>query len=269
VAQHRYRELDILRGIAIVLMVIYHLAYDLAVFGGYNLNVWSGGWWFVARASATTFLLLVGVCFAISWSRTCTMQRGTVTSWLHAYPKYLHRGLFVFGCGMMVSLATWFIAPDAFVKFGILHLIGVSILLLPLFHKLKNINVVLGLVLLWLPTRLPAYLPISLRAYLGPLGPLGPFGPFGTLFAILGLPPPGFASLDYFPLLPWFGVVLLGLAIGQTLYVHHTDWRSQLETKNYQLKTLQWLGKRSLAVYLLHQPILIAILLLIGAVTIN
>jgi len=251
----------IVRGIAIVLMGIYHLAFDLAYFGGYEIDVWSGGWKLLARTSVTLFLLLVGACFAISYDRTLHTlstpqpfpRKGLGRSrkaWT-IYPKYLKRGLAIFVCGMAISAATWAVAGDAYVKFGILHLIGVSTLLLPFFFKCKILNVPLGVLILSIPSLLSL-----------------PSIP-SKLFFPLGLPYPGFQSLDYFPLIPWFGVILLGLSIGQILYIKHTQWRNDLPLTAHRSPLLRLLGRHSLLLYLLHQPILIIVLFSLGIITRN
>ena len=92
----RYPELDVLRSLAIIGMIIYHGAYDLVSFYAWNIDIFTGPWKLFERSIALTFLLLVGISFAISYQRT-TKER----VWL----KFLRRGLVVFGCGMLVSIA--------------------------------------------------------------------------------------------------------------------------------------------------------------------
>lgn len=248
VSQVRYPEVDALRGLAIVLMIVYHLAFDLMYFGNFNLDVLSGGWKLLARTSAILFLLLVGVSFAISFERSRKQRSGP-----YLYMKYVKRGAKIFAFGMLISFATYFIDPYAYVKFGILHLIGVSTLLLPLFFKFKTINMFLAFLLL-LPVYLPTSLPASVNAHWA--------FPFG-------FPYPGFQSLDYFPLIPWFGVIMLGLRIGQKLYVEGSSWRSQFFILRSSFSILPWLGRNSLPIYLLHQPFLFLALSFLGLITIN
>ena len=121
---HRYPELDLLRTGAILGMIIYHAAYDLTAFYGWNIDITHGEWKVFERVIAITFLLLVGISFAISYSRTKPEQ---------VWTKFLKRGLIVFGCGLLVSLVTYFLDPPTYVRFGILHLIGLSLILLPFF----------------------------------------------------------------------------------------------------------------------------------------
>lgn len=216
----RFPELDLLRSAAIIGMIVYHAAYDLESYYGWPvLRSLGVGGLFFERVIAITFLLLVGVSFAISHNRT---EKHLI------WRKFLKRGCIVTACGMLVSVVTYVVDPTTFVRFGILHLIGVSILLLPLFARFGWRNAAIGIV----------------------LGVIG-----------MQLPPPHFASVDYFPLLPWFGIVLIGAAIGQHLYIHHLDWREKIPTlltNHYPLLT--HISRHSLPIYLIHQPILIAVL---------
>jgi uncharacterized membrane protein len=75
----------------------------------------------------------------------------------------------------------------------------------------------------------------------------------------LGIEPTNHVYADYFPLIPWSGVVLLGIFLGNTLYTNG-ERRYPLPLSSMPFMPLQWLGERSLMLYLLHQPILVAIL---------
>jgi uncharacterized membrane protein len=77
-SEERYRELDALRGIAVLLMIFYHLAFDLAYFYDWGIPVMSGPWMTLVNATATMFFLLVGICFVISWERRCLDMRQRV-----------------------------------------------------------------------------------------------------------------------------------------------------------------------------------------------
>lgn len=222
--KYRYLEVDLLRTLAILMMIAYHFAYDLEFYYGWDIGIFEGiGWIFLRQSTAALFLLLVGVSFAISWDRTPT------------YRKYLKRGLGVIACGMLVSAATYWWEPETYVRFGILHMIGASILLLPLFTKMKEGSAVVGLIIM-----------------------------------ILGMimPPPTFTSVDYFPLIPWFGVVLLGYAIGHALYIRQRGFRGSSSDSSAssdspharRRRALAWPGRHALILYLLHQPLLLLLL---------
>ncbi len=241
--QHRHIEVDLLRTVAISCMVLYHASYDLWAFYNWDINPFAGGWWLLARSTATLFLLLVGVSFAISRNRTVAADGA---SHKVAWRKYLRRGLIIFSCGMLVSLATYLFDPATFVRFGILHMIGVSVLLLPLFARLQEWSVLLGSAVIaggWI-----------VRGQSGPTSLLIPFG----------ITPPGFASVDYFPLLPWFGVVLIGYALGHAVYVR-LRFRSALTYDAPLARFLAWPSRHALLIYMLHQPLLLLLLLAISA----
>ncbi len=235
----RFWEIDCLRGVAIVMMVSYHLAWDLAFVGLADIDVVRGGWLVFQRATATIFLLLVGVSLQLSGTRARLAQRSQRAVWR----RQIRRGFTVLGWGMMVSLITWIVLREAFVRFGILHLIGVSLLLASPFLALGVWNLVLG---------------AGLIVVGGALQTVTVDGPW---LLWLGLRPADFATVDYYPLLPWFGVVLIGLGLGQLLY---RDYVRQIALPDLAgaapVRLLRWLGQHALAIYLLHQPVLFMLL---------
>ncbi|MBU2214060.1 DUF1624 domain-containing protein [Patescibacteria group bacterium] len=223
----RFIEIDLLRTLAIVMMVIYHTGYDLAFFHGFDFNPLTGGWKLLARSTATLFLLLVGISFVISWERN------------PRFTKILKRGLTILAFGMLITFVTYFWAPETYIRFGILHMIGVSMMLLPFFRKMREFNALIGLVILLSTATILNSKFLILNS---------------ELFLPFGITPPNFLSLDYYPLLPWFGVVLIGLALGDFFYI-----RSKRIPKptNRILKLLSFPGKHALIIYLIHQPIII------------
>jgi uncharacterized membrane protein len=239
----RYWEIDALRGVAIVMMVVYHLVYDLTLFGYYQANVFIGPWRVFARVTATLFILLVGVSLTLSHARISRKASG----W-SLYENYLLRGLKLLGWGMVITLAAQVYTGRASIIFGILHLIGTATILAYPFLSLHLANLVLGAAI------------IALGVYLNELPVTHDW------LLVLGLKsPPTVYQLDYFPLLPWFGVALLGLFAGQFLYPGGRR-RFNLPGLGERpgVQELAWLGRRSLLVYLAHQPLLIAVLTLVG-----
>lgn len=239
----RYWEIDALRGIAIVMMVIYHLVFDLGLFGYYQGSATTGPWRVFARVTAVLFISLVGISLAISYARRSQQDR----RW-GLYKKYLARGLKLIGWGMLITLATWMFMGKVVIIFGILHLIGTVTILAYPFLSLRWVNLPIGVALIALGMHLNQ-LPVSYPWLL-----------------LLGLRPRWLLQLDYFPLLPWFGVALVGMFIGQYLYPDGAR-RFKLPVWGSQpgIKELVWLGNRSLAIYLIHQPILFAVLNAISA----
>lgn len=239
---HRHIELDLLRTLAVFGMVLYHAAYDLRMFYGWDIDAFSGGWWLLARGTANLFLLLVGASFALSWDRTIADQ-----TFSRAWRKYLRRGAMVFACGVSISVATYLFDPATYVRFGILHLIGVGIALLPLFARFRAWNLVIG------------------GAAIAAGFTVREWDTQTSLLLPLGITPSGFTSIDYFPLLPWFGVVLIGYALGYAVYVHR-HFKSPLRCTSVLCQSLTWPGRHALPIYFLHQPVLLICLWMMSAV---
>jgi len=236
----RYGEIDMARGVAILMMVLYHTLFDLSFFRIVSLEVSEGFWRYFAFATATVFLLVVGISLTISHSRIPEgFSAGRVAL------KYAKRGTGIFLLGLFITLGTWLYLKEGFIIFGILHLIGVSIVLSPLFFRFKKWNTALGLLCI-------------LAGYI--LAPLE--GPVWLL--PLGVHPVSFWSVDYEPLFPWFGCVLIGMGLGEYLYPGGLRGFTPLQVPGIIEQPLAFLGKNSLLIYLVHQPVII---LLIAAVT--
>ncbi|MBI4020946.1 MAG: DUF1624 domain-containing protein [Candidatus Aenigmarchaeota archaeon] len=221
----RLGEVDTARGVAIILMLISNLQFDLAYFAGFSF---SPEWTVLARATAALFLLLVGV------SLTLSRARGPRPG------KFVKRGLRIFGYGLVVTAASWVAVGDSLILFGILHLIGIAIILsVPLLARPVAAAVAGVLVIIaGLATAWPTWL-----LWLGPAT--------------------GYFSVDYTPLLPWWGVVLLGIAAGHTLFPGGRGRGTSDRFRALPLRVLAGLGRRSLLIYLIHQPIFLALITLV------
>lgn len=247
-AQKRFWEIDFLRGIAILLMIIFHALYDFNYFGGYNFDLDSGPWAIVGRTSAIMFIVVVGISLTLSRSRAAEMNLTKP----ELYQKYLKRGVRIFSWGLLITLITWLFLRDEVIVFGILHFIGLSIILAYPFLRLRTFNLLIG-----------AGIIVS--------------GLYVREFAFdfpwllwLGFMPYGFHTLDYFPVLPWFGVTLMGIFAGNSLYPDHTrKFFLKDRTGFFTVRLFCMLGRRSLLIYLIHQPALIVVLYLLGFVDIG
>lgn len=238
----RLWEIDAWRGVAMIMMVIYHFVWDLHGLGGYDIAVRSGFWKYFQLATASSFIAIVGVALAVRY------QRMTAPGGAH-YAPIFQRGLQVFSWGLVVGAVTYLFQPSQYVRFGILHLIGLSILIAYPFLRFRRLNLILGISLL----------------LLGKLAPLvvQQTGWLDWLVAGQFVRP----AFDYFPVIPWFGVVLIGIFIGNTLYRAGTR-RFPLPDLSHLLpaRLLRLMGQNSLLLYLIHQPILIAVLTLLGLI---
>ena len=243
----RLWEVDALRGVAILMMVLYHLLFDLSALGGFPIDVYTGFWRLWARATATLFISLAGLSLTLSFA----LARGRTAPGVSLFPKFLRRGLGVFGCGLLVTAGTWLLYPDEVVTFGILHFIGAGIVLAYPFLRLGWWNLPLGLGCLAAGLALQSQ-NVAL--------------PFPWLLWV-GLPPVRYATFDYFPLLPWFGLILLGIWLCGRLYA---GGRRAFPLPDLggapPVRLLDFLGRHSLLIYLIHQPILMGGLVLLGII---
>jgi len=233
----RYEEIDVIRGIAVFMMVIFHAVFDLSFFGISAIEVSTGFWRSFALATASLFLLLAGISLTISDARA-----GKKHDVPHRFLRSLKRGATIFGLGLLVTLATWLYLKEGYVIFGILHLIGISIILGWFFLRLGKWNLPLGIA--WIITGVAIVSQIR--------GPLA--------LAWIGMYPGGFSSVDYTPLFPWFGVFLAGIGLGTLLYPGgKREW--QVPRLNEPIaRALAFPGRHSLIIYLVHQPVILFII---------
>lgn len=231
----RIWELDAFRGIAILAVILVHLLFDLKYFLGVSLGYDNTVFQFVKQYGGVVFVVLSGICV--------TLGR-----------RSFRRGLIVFGCAMAVTLVTLAMvwlgldSGSVVVRFGVLHLLGIAMLLWPLLRRLPTwVMVAIGL-------------PVVVLGYWFQTFHVSP----GWLFP-LGLTSAGFSSSDYFPLFPHLGWFLLGAALGRTAY---REKRSLLPRVNAQCKPIRffcWCGRMSLFLYLLHQPLLYGLVMILAA----
>lgn len=226
----RIWELDALRGVCILGMVIVHFVYDLVELYALVPMAYPAWFAFIKDWGGVLFLLLSGTCATLG-------SRST------------RRGLVVFACGMVCTLVTLgmyllgFAGKEIIIYFGVLHCLGVCMLLWGGFKKLTTgglaaLGVVLTAAGLWLRGRLFSF-------------------PWLT---VLGFVPEGFVSSDYFPLLPNLGFFLLGAVLGRTVYREKTTLLPKVNEKNPAVRFFTLCGRHSLAIYLLHQPVLAGIM---------
>ena len=236
----RFWEIDSLRGIAIILMVVSNFLTDVVFFGIYQIDIYSGFWLVFARLVVSMFILLAGVSLTLSYSKVRTKKPGEIRK------KYFLRGAKIFGWGLAITLVTWVFIRENFVLFGILHLIGFSIIFGQFLLRSRYLNLLLGSAFILAGLYLQGFA----------------FGFWWLTW--LGLRPEGFFSVDYVPVLPWFGVFLIGLFLGSTLYPEgKRGFRIRDFSSSRLIAPLSFLGRNSLKIYLVHQPVLILLLWLL------
>ncbi len=231
--EKRFWELDFLRATAVIMMVVFHFLWDLNYFGFAQFDLYSGFLGGFQKTTAGLFLLLAGVGLSLSCNRSPK-----------DYPaRFLKKSLKIFFFAFLLtgfSLAFFSTQP---IFFGILHLIAFSVILSVPFARQKNACLLLGIFFILFPVFFD-------------LQPLG----IKPLFFV-GLSKP-FPALDFFPVFPWFGVVLLGIFAGHSFYENGKPKIALKEPQNMLADALQVIGRNSLFVYFIHQPILAGLLFL-------
>jgi uncharacterized membrane protein len=230
----RFWEIDALRGIAIVMMIAYHIFFNLIFFLDYGLNI-TKTWRIFQIITAGLFIMLAGVSLTISYSKAVKKK-------VNVGRKIALKSMKIYLFGMLITLATSIFLSSGTVYFGILHFIGLSILIGYVFVRFKYYNLLFACIIF-----AASNFTLNIKAT-------------NNLFLWLGLRPEFFYSVDYFPLLPWFGVFLIGIFLGNVFYAGAKRRFKIKESKNNIISWLHFAGRHSLLIYLVHQPVLILIM---------
>ena len=234
----RFWEIDALRGLAVLAMIVFHFAWDWAYVNDGRLG---DGSRYASGLIAGTFITVLGVSIALDRDR---VRAAGASQWR----RTAHRFLLIGGAAAIVTLATRLFLPDEFIYFGILHLLAVCTVLVALTARLGPlVNALLGLALLivgWSPV----------------LDGPGP----GWLWSAAGWSAP-VATVDWYPLAPWAGFAFLGFAAGRTLYAGGRR-RFALRDRSAQTAPLRFVGRHALAIYLVHQLLLLPLAWLLAEV---
>ncbi len=231
----RIWEIDFLRGLSIILVVGYHLLYDLGAyvgikrFLGWSTDLSTVAWMVAQHFFAGLFIVLSGT--------SSTLTRSNV-----------RRGLRLLAVSLAVTAVTYIFDPSEAVWFGILQLLAVSILIFGVaFEKARPLTCAAwGVFVLGLS----AALHLLKKTVTIPFDWLLPFG----------IHSPGYSSFDYFPLIPWFGIFLIGAALGKSVYAPRRSllpWRLPQTFVNAA-------GRHSLLIYIAHQPVILAVFYIAG-----
>lgn len=240
--KNRIWELDALRGICILGMMVVHFVFDLNEFAGLGLTM--PGWFdFCQRYGHILFILISGTCATLA-------------------SRSFRRGVIVFCAGLLVTGVTLFMVcvlkfnRSLSIFFGILHLLGICMMLFPLFKKLP----------VWALAVLGASF-VALGVWLAALEPVAVSFPSaqGLLLGAIGIRPAGFYSGDYFPIFPNLGWFLLGAVLGRTAYRRRESLLPKVNADFFLLRFFRFCGRHSLWIYLLHQPVLAGLTMLLAA----
>lgn len=228
----RYQLLDILRGVAIIAMVVFHIAWDLYYFGYSPVDVTTNfGWVIFQKSILSSFLLLVGAGLVLAHGKAIRWNR------------FWRRFAVLVACALLVTAGTYWMFPDYFVFFGVLHAIALFSLA--------------GLALLRLPPLLVGALGVAVIAanflYNDPI--------FATReLGWIGFWPTSPPTSDVVPIFPWFGVVLLGIAAMRLILASRlAEDLGHFYSSEPAAKGLAFMGRWSLPIYVVHQPLIIAV----------
>jgi uncharacterized membrane protein len=233
VIRRRLEVVDVARGVAIVLMFAYHLCFDLNYFGYIKVDFHASPFWLNARSFIVMlFLLVMGMSLFLAHAegiRWSAVRRRTMQLVLAA---------------AVVTAGSYLLFPHSYIFFGVLHFIALASLLALPFVRFRRLALFTGLWFLWLGIN------VSHSLFDQPL------------LNWVGLMTHKPITEDYVPLLPWMGVVLLGIYLGSLLPRFNGPlvlWRSDHKIP----VVLSWAGRHSLLLYLLHQPVLLTLIYLL------
>lgn len=230
--------LDSARGLLIISMILYHLIYDLYYIYHYDIS------WFASlggrlwqKISCYGYIILSGYCFSLG-------------------KRHIKRGAFLILCGTIITIITACFMPDEAIYYGILTFYGLATLITHLLDKaLKKGNPIGGISLSILLFNILYNIPKGsiMKASVPDILYEA------RLLTFLGFPYEGFKSSDYFPLIPWYFMFL----VGYYLYMLTKDNKKTQAILSIRIPLLDTLGRKALIIYLVHQPLIVLILHLI------
>lgn len=249
--KQRYHLLDALRGLTLISMIVYHGTWDLVYLYGVDWNWYKGIYAYVWQQSICwTFILLSGFCWSLG-------------------RQHFRRGMLVFGGGVLVTAVTMLFMWEDRVVFGVLTMLGSCMLLMiPLEKLFRDRNPWIGLIasgVLFVLTRnmnrgclgFESWelwkLPKKVYAVLYR-------GLFETYLGFTDPDPKVFYSTDYFSLFPWFFLFLTGYFVYQLMQRYKIFEKERVKTiLQFNILPLSFIGRHSLIIYMLHQPVLYGI----------
>ena len=247
---NRLQRIDEIRGFTLISMIIYHFMWDLRYIADFNIS-WYGGiasniW---QKSICITFIFISGFCFSFG-------------------KKRLKRSLIIFMCGALISAVTFILMPENRVVFGVLTFLGSAGFITIIVDKLNkiivskinestfNLTMLIGMLLLFI-----SFFNVNFGYIFFPKKTLLPKYLYdGYFMTFIGFPDPSFFSTDYFAILPWIFLYLSGYFMQKTIGNKQDVVKYLL---NDRFKFISYLGRNSLIIYMVHQPVLYLVTLII------
>lgn len=232
--KRRYELLDTLRGFSLINMICYHFIWDLIYIFSFINNIMPNLFYIWQQFICISFIFISGFCWQLGRNH---VKHGTV----------------IFVCGLLITIITYVFTPRNTIIFGILTFLGSAALLtIPLHKILSRLNYCLGFMLslclfIFFKHIQNGYIGFSFYKIKIPSIIYNNY-----ITAYLGFPYDNFASADYFPLLPWIFLFISGYYAYKFCYARNILPYLSLKI----ISPLNFLGKKSLIVYLSHQPII-------------
>jgi uncharacterized membrane protein len=229
----RIALVDALRGAAIVMMAAYHFAFDLNYFRFLHQNFYEDAFWITSRTIILgSFLTLVGISLTLSTNNGIR------------WSAYGRRLVQIAACAIIVSIGSYMLFPQSWIFFGVLHFIFIASVLGLAFIRLYWANLLAGTALIAVGSSIA--FPVFDHPYL-------------NWFGLMTHKP---ITEDYVPLLPWFGVVLIGMFVGKRVFGGARGAGTMQWKAGTFGRPLTWAGRHSLLLYMVHQPVLLGALYL-------
>ncbi len=242
----RYTGLDFLRGCILISMILYHAIWDMVYIFGIECKWFESTYAYIWQQSICWgFILLSGFCWPFG-------------------KKHWKRGLLIFGGGAIITIITQIFVPHSIIIFGVLTMLGSCMILTILLDKgLQRWNPIVGFILFFLLFVITRNIN---QGYLGfekwnwiKLSSMFYVNDFTTY---LGFMRPGFYSTDYFSLFPWMFLFLTGYFLQKSF----EKYGLLILLSSIECKWLERIGKHSLEIYMLHQPIIYVVIYILNLV---
>ena len=238
-SKKRYHSLDFLRGFAVINMILYHASYDLVMIFGVN-------WPFFHTKGAFYWQQMICILFIC------------ISGCVASFSKDLFkRGWIVFCAGILMTVVTYFVIPSQIILFGVLSLLGTAMIITGLIKPLLvKIPSAMGLLCSFILFVVFRHIDSGRLSFFSVWRYQLPKSLYQTkLLFFLGFPNEEFFSADYFPVLPWIFLYLVGFYLFMIIkcYIESTNKYGVLSV---QIKPINFLGRHTLIIYMIHQPII-------------